>query len=212
MKPKKRARRTGRPNQRESEVIVKRILDTATRLFKEQGYAATSIEQIASVSGSGKQTIYRRFETKEKLFQTVMHNHSESVGKRVWEVAQAEDPLQALKNITREMFGLMLAPESVAFQRVLIAEASRFPDFVGRTFDNNVGPVSDLTKRLLRAAIANGQLQRAEPDRMFSFMTGLLTGWPHQQALLGRDVLPTQTLRTKYFEAAWTMFLTGAGT
>ena len=59
-------KRIGRPQQREAQALIARILETAARLFKEQGYAATSIEQIASLSGSGKQTIYRRFSTRER--------------------------------------------------------------------------------------------------------------------------------------------------
>jgi TetR/AcrR family transcriptional regulator of autoinduction and epiphytic fitness len=211
MKPPEQPRRTGRPDRQESAAIVQRIIDTATRLFKAQGYAATSIEQIAGASGSGKQTIYRRFKTKEKLFQVVMQAHSESVRKRVWKEAHGEDPLQALKNINREMLGLMLSPESLSFQRVLIAEAVRFPEFVSRIFDNNVGSLQVVSKRLLKAAIANGQLRRADPDWTFHFMTGMLTGWVHQEALRGRNVLPTPALRKKYFEAGWKLFLAGAG-
>jgi Bacterial regulatory proteins, tetR family len=47
-------------NNRTSQALIARILGVAARLFKEQGYAATSIEQIARASGSGKQTIDRR--------------------------------------------------------------------------------------------------------------------------------------------------------
>nr|WP_242621770.1 TetR family transcriptional regulator [Komagataeibacter xylinus] len=43
-----------------SEELDALILKTATRLFGEQGYAATSVEQIAAVAKVGKQTIYRR--------------------------------------------------------------------------------------------------------------------------------------------------------
>ena len=109
-------KRSGRPDQRESQALLQRILDTATRLFKEQGYAATSIEQIASLSGSGKQTIYRRFVTKELLFQAVLDARIQRVRERVCRGAVHDDPLQALRNTTHEMFEHMLHAESVAFQ------------------------------------------------------------------------------------------------
>ncbi len=96
----------------------------------------------------------------------------------------------ALRNTTREMFDHMMSADSVGFHRVLIAEASRFPALVSRTFDHTIGPFSALTVRLLRAAVVNGQLRLADPERLFGLLTGLLTGWPHQQAVLGREVLP----------------------
>jgi hypothetical protein len=46
---------------------------------------------------------------------------------------------------------------------------------------------------------------------LFGLLTGLLTGWPHQQALLGREVLPTRASKSRYFDAAWQLFLSGAG-
>src|ERR1700758_774136 len=91
-------RRTGRPDQQASEELVRNIIETAARLFIDQGYAATSIEQIAAAAGSGKQTIYRRFGSKTGIFHEVINLHT----KRLVEVAEAaesthEDPVTALK-------------------------------------------------------------------------------------------------------------------
>ncbi len=44
-----------------------RLLDEAWRLFKEQGYAATSLEQIAEAADVTKGAIYGHFENKEDL-------------------------------------------------------------------------------------------------------------------------------------------------
>ncbi|MCJ8355797.1 helix-turn-helix domain-containing protein, partial [Novacetimonas hansenii] len=60
----RRRKFAGRPDSRMSEELDALILKTATRLFGEQGYAATSVEQIAAVAKVGKQTIYRRHPSK----------------------------------------------------------------------------------------------------------------------------------------------------
>jgi AcrR family transcriptional regulator len=44
-----------------------RLLDEAQRLFREQGYAATSLEQIAEAAEVTKGAIYGHFSTKEDL-------------------------------------------------------------------------------------------------------------------------------------------------
>jgi AcrR family transcriptional regulator len=44
-----------------------RLLDEARRLFRERGYAATSLEQIAEAAGVTKGAIYGHFSSKEDL-------------------------------------------------------------------------------------------------------------------------------------------------
>jgi len=44
------------------------FLDAATDLFAQQGYGATSVDQIALRAGSTKPTLYARFPSKEELY------------------------------------------------------------------------------------------------------------------------------------------------
>lgn len=48
-----------------------RILATATRLFHEQGYALTSIEQIVRELGVTKPFVYYYFRNKQEIFETL---------------------------------------------------------------------------------------------------------------------------------------------
>lgn len=48
------------------------ILDAATRLFGDKGYAATRTAEIASVAGVTERTLFRYFPSKEKLYRRVM--------------------------------------------------------------------------------------------------------------------------------------------
>src|SRR5688572_14110687 len=49
-----------------------RVLAAARRLFLEQGYAATSIEQIAAASGVSGRTVFAGFTSKINLFKQVL--------------------------------------------------------------------------------------------------------------------------------------------
>ncbi|MFJ8544166.1 TetR/AcrR family transcriptional regulator [Streptomyces sp. NPDC093586] len=52
---------------RSRQVAVQAILDTAIRLFAEQGYEQTTIAQIARETGISQRSLFRYFGTKEDL-------------------------------------------------------------------------------------------------------------------------------------------------
>jgi AcrR family transcriptional regulator len=52
---------------RSRQVAVQAILDTAVRLFAEQGYEQTTIAQIAREAGISQRSLFRYFGTKEDL-------------------------------------------------------------------------------------------------------------------------------------------------
>lgn len=124
-----RRRSGGRPSKFQSGQIQDEILDVASRLFLAEGYGAVSIERIAAVCGISKRTFYHRFENKEKLFAAVVHCligrlRPQEVS-HLFEGATLEAILLRLADI---ILGVTLAPESLALHRILVAEATRFPE------------------------------------------------------------------------------------
>lgn len=53
-----------------------KIAETAEKLFSQKGYAATSMEDITSASGSSKGSIYYHFKSKERLFLFIIQTKS----------------------------------------------------------------------------------------------------------------------------------------
>ncbi|MDR3506633.1 MAG: TetR/AcrR family transcriptional regulator [Caulobacteraceae bacterium] len=204
-------RRMGRPDQQASEDLVRRIVETAARLFIEQGYAATSIEQVAAGAGSGKQTIYRRFTSKEGLFTEVINQR----GRRLLEIAESArtthaEPIKALEECCRMLLDFVLQPDMISLHRVLVAEIMRFPSLGEYVLNNCLGPFKNHLNALLEAAVEAGQIHSDDLTLTHDLMTGLITGGPVQQALLGRQLFATPAERETYFNAAWALFLRGA--
>ena len=52
----------------------RRVLDAAAELFVRQGYAATTLRQIAAAAGIKAGSIYHHFASKEELFVAVLHD------------------------------------------------------------------------------------------------------------------------------------------
>jgi len=64
----------GRPTKQHAPVIDLDILKVATELFADKGYAATSMEAIATKVGIAKRTLYTRYPDKITLFKDVLEN------------------------------------------------------------------------------------------------------------------------------------------
>jgi AcrR family transcriptional regulator len=204
-------RRVGRPDQQASEELVRHIVAVATRLFVEQGYAATSLEQIAAEAGSGKQTLYRRFGSKAELFSAVINRQL----RRLTDMAEAAEttrapPIEALKQCCRLLFDFVLTPEVISLQRVMVAEVGRFPELSKTVLESCASPFKALMNRLLQAAGDTGRIQVGDLELTRDLMMSLLTGWPVQQSLFGEEPFETDAARDTYFEAAWSLFLKGA--
>ncbi|MEV5747696.1 TetR family transcriptional regulator [Actinoallomurus sp. NPDC052308] len=90
------------------------IQEHALRLFQEQGYEATTVEQIAEAAEVSPSTFFRYFPTKE---DTVLTDEYDPL---ILEALRAQppelSPTEALRNVLRELIGEMLAADR---QRIL---------------------------------------------------------------------------------------------
>jgi AcrR family transcriptional regulator len=103
---KQKTRRYHSPRREEqAEATRTAILDTAERLFVEDGYVATSMAAIAKEAGVALKTVYLAFETKGGLLRALWHRklrggrESVPVGEQEWflEVLKEPDPAKVLR-------------------------------------------------------------------------------------------------------------------
>lgn len=122
-------RRGGRPSQAQSGQIREQILDIAADLFLTQGYGATSIEAIAKKAGMSKRTFYHRFDDKTELFSAVVHRMIERMRPAQVDNLFSGGTLEAiLRHLAVVILHAALSPEALALHRMIISEATRFPE------------------------------------------------------------------------------------
>ena len=63
--------------ERGRQVRLDRILDSASRLFAGQGFAKTSVDEIAAAAGVSKGLVYDHYDSKEELFSAVFWREME---------------------------------------------------------------------------------------------------------------------------------------
>ena len=64
-----------------------KLIDVARLLFAKQGFANTTMNDIAVASGKGRRTLYTYFNSKEEIFSTVIESELERLSDKLDEVA-----------------------------------------------------------------------------------------------------------------------------
>jgi TetR/AcrR family transcriptional repressor of mexJK operon len=198
----------GRPTRREAERRHHNLLAAATRLFLEKGWDGASVDEIARASGVAKRFIYARYPDKAALFAGALERFiEEQVGiLRIFE-PPPEDVEDGLCGLGRRLLDLALRPEVIAFHRLFIAEAPRFPSlarlFVER---NRHRPLSEII-RVLADYADRGVIEIGDPELLAEQFFILVAGASQRMALLAGREEPSQEDRR--LEAAVRLFLDG---
>jgi AcrR family transcriptional regulator len=90
---------------KKSEISVGHIVEAATRVLARQGYARTSLMDIANEVGMSKGAVHYHFPTKEALIAQVLETACEAVAertRRVW--VSGENPLVAMRSAMHELW------------------------------------------------------------------------------------------------------------
>jgi AcrR family transcriptional regulator len=103
------------------------ILDIAAGVFLEQGFARTSMSEIAARLGGSKTTLYGYFRSKEELFVEVV------VAEALKELLPAFEEIDenaanlrdALVPVGEKLVTFLLTPGAIAAHRMVMSEAGR---------------------------------------------------------------------------------------
>ena len=205
-------RRCGRPTPEDTEQLDQSLLEVAAGLFVEHGYAGTSVDQIARKASASKQTLYRRYASKEDLFKAVITNLTACVVHTMKETP-LKNPLEELKHVMCLLLDLTLQPMALGTYRILIADAYRYPTLMEYATPTIGEPIDSSILRLLKAAEAAGQIRQGLADATTAnLLSGLITGTPLEQALFGKTPFTTAQERHDFFERGWAMFIRAVGT
>lgn len=204
--------RPGRPSRQEAAETSARIIDAAARLFAAQGFAATSVEQVASACNAGKDTIYRRFPSKLALFGAVLESTRDRILTRLEGEIAAEpntgDPLERLRRIARWFLTVNLDPELLAFRRIALSEETAFGELRERTPADD--PIMDRLIVAVGQAQDAGVLRRGDTDFLAWHLLHCIVYGPSNDAMLGSTAYDTVEAQDRFFDQAWSLFLTGA--
>jgi TetR/AcrR family transcriptional repressor of mexJK operon len=162
------------------------ILEAARRTFLANGFGAVSMDAIAREAAASKATLYAYFSSKEELFGAVVARESERYA-QAFSAGELDpsDVATSLNAIAERFLRLLLSPDVIAMNRIIIAEVTRFPGLAEVFWRAGPERVRVQLETFLRRAGEEGTLDIVDPRLAAGQFASLVRGEIHLQRLLG---------------------------
>ena len=155
------------------------IVEAAARLFDAQGYANTTMDDVAAAVSIAKGTLYHYFPSKEEILRSIHEEFIQLlIDKYLARVGQGLEPPQLIVGAMKDILSLMVTHRG--YVRVFFEHHRELPPEAKRY----VTAQRDSYESLLRSAIAAGQARgmfsRMLDDRLVSLAIFGMCNWAYQ--------------------------------
>ncbi|MFK0161163.1 TetR/AcrR family transcriptional regulator [Rhizobium sp. NPDC090279] len=200
----------GRPQVRGDDETRALVLSSARKRFLDTGYASACVNDIAQDAGVSTKTVYRLFEGKGEIFNAVV---TDRIARFSVEVDQGllkhPDLHHQLEQILIAYGRLALDPETIAINRLAVAEADRFPEIAASFYQRAIVATTTVFETWLRSQRDKGAITIADISRAAGFLRGMMTMEPQRAVMLGQRQAPDdEEIRIRATECA-AIFLKG---
>ena len=192
------------------------IIDAATQVFLAEGFAGASMDAIAAAARVSKPTVYSHFADKQRLFEQIVTDMIAGITQPFYEqivnLSDDGDLAQRLRGPARLLLKAVMKPANLQLRRLVIGEASRFPD-LGRAYEQQ-GPqraIAAWTTAFRRLA-DKGLLRLDDPALAAEHFNWLVVSIPLNHAMLSGDHRPLPRAQLeRYADRAVDVFLAAYG-
>ena len=205
-------RRRGRPQARCDEETRAIIYEAARGEFALHGYAATSMERVARGAGVSTKTLYRLIPNKAALFEAMITERIERLvsGVRL-RACEGRDIETGLRDALLVCGELILHPNVISLQRVVLSESDKFPEIAETFFHKAITPTQNTLASWLRTQADRGLLTIDDADLAAGMLLGMLAFQPQRAVLFGQATPPTHEQLVQRVAVCAKSFLQGCG-
>jgi len=162
-----------------------RIMQAASQLFTERGFAGTTTRAIAEAAGVNEVTIFRHFGSKEKLAKAIMDQFGGlAIAENLEEHLSGDYP-QDLTRIGQVMIHVMT--ERTDAIRMAICESGNFPEFQ-QVVAENPRQLRHMLARYFKDQMKKGIIHAGHPEALAQAFLGMFFSYTVLRGFL-RDTL-----------------------
>ena len=144
-----------------------RILETALRMFSQNGYAGTNVRELTAALGLVKSSLYKHFESKEAIWNALLDQMIAYYGERFGSperLPPVPDSLEGLVQMTLEMVNFTVHDEKIVMTRkVLAIEQFRDERARGLATKHFLTGLTEMFTPVFAGMMDKGLLRRDDP-------------------------------------------------
>ncbi|MGW8667743.1 TetR/AcrR family transcriptional regulator [Streptomyces niveus] len=189
------------------------IMEAATAAFMAKGYAGTSMDDIAKLAAVSKQTVYKHFADKEKLFAEIVLATTDRVDAMIDLVAGIPTDADAgaleenLLRLARQFLTALTQPQVLQLRRLIIANADTFPDLGAAWYEQGFERVLATLAATFQRLSDQGLLRIDDPLLAANHFSGMLLWIPVNKAMFHGGPQHTQAELDHYADEGVRVFL-----
>ena len=192
-------------------------MDAARTLFLRKGYGGTSMDEVAALAAVSKQTVYKHFADKKRLFTAIITGDISATETlthdMVAALADSDDIEQDLRRFARRHIADVTQPHLVQLRRIIIAEAERFPELARTWYASGPERAHATLAEQFRALGRRGLLRADDPLLAAQHFNWLILSIPLNKAMFhGSDTGLTPSDLDRYADEGVRVFLAAYGT
>jgi len=151
-----------------------RLLETATELFAEKGYAGASVREIVEKAGVSKPVLYYYFKSKEGLFYAILEWAVDVQQNILNEIFEAKGTvLERFIFLYRRVHGGIQQYKSlyIMIHGLIYGPPEGVPEYDFASFQRNM---LDAVKRIYTEGLPSGEIRKADAEEVAFLVLGLM--------------------------------------
>jgi TetR/AcrR family transcriptional repressor of mexJK operon len=165
------------------------ITEAAAALFLTKGYQGTSMDEIAAQAGVSKQTIYKHFADKERLFTGLIASTTARAAQFIETITPLLDATDNLERDLREIAGryvkTVFSPLVMQLRRLVVMESVRFPEVARSYYEQAPGRTVAALAAAFRRLGERGLLRIDDPLVAAMHFAGMIVMVPLDKTMFG---------------------------
>ncbi len=176
-----------RRSQLASDADLRRSMCAAGRAeILVNGYAATSLKEVARRAGIPLRTATRLMPTKLALFRGVIQDTMDQFLSRMASAVNGRDLLSSLEAILTDCACLVLDQTVLGLNRIVIAERGLFPEIADAFYSEGALRMPVALAAWLSLQSERRVIEVDDPQAVAKMLVGMVTSDLHRDAMLGR--------------------------
>jgi TetR/AcrR family transcriptional repressor of mexJK operon len=182
---------TPEPIERSSDRRHREIREAAIDAFLASGYEGTTMGEIAARAGVSKQTVYKHFTDKQRLFADIVLSTTDDMSALIGIIAEklsaTTDLSGDLDYLAETFLVALMQPRVLRLRRLVISSADRFPEISSAWYEKGFERVLAALASSFRALADRHLLAVDDETAAAQHFVGMLFWIPVNKAMFTGD-------------------------